>query len=505
MTAPSSTGSGFGRGRRWLALALALGLAALAGVLLLAVTELVFSLLERLERYPLWVRWGVGAALGGATTAVGWAVWRLLAPAGRPRGGPSTTRPPPSLPELERRLSEEAARGVETTAAEQELAVLRERQGAGRFYVALFGEISHGKSSLIRALAPAVEAEVDVRGGTTRRVVHYHWPLAPVGEVVLADVPGILLAGDAHQPEAVEEALRAHVVVFVCDGDLTADQWRAFQALASYGKPMVLAVNKVDRLRAEDLELILERLRLRVGADTPVVAVCSGGMEEVVRVLPDGREERITRERPADVAALRETLARLLAEQAPRLEARRDESILQLASEKLSQAALAHRAQTAQMLVERYTRRAVLGGMAAMAPGTDLVIQGALAVSLTRGLCQLYGVRVRDVDLDALFTEASRAGGRHMPLMLAVAGNALKAFPGMGTLAGGAAHAVAYGLIFQSLGRALARTLARSGALDRRRALEAFEEELNGDLGSRAMALAALALGRKAAREKDRA
>ncbi len=486
-------------GRRWLALAVALSLSALVGVLLLVVSEIAFSLVDRLSRHGPWVLWGYAAVLALATTGVAWLAWRALAPAPdrRPAQAP---RAAPSLSELERRIAESADKGVAVAPAERELDALRERKRSGRLYVAVFGEISHGKSSLIKALSPDVEVEVDVRGGTTKAVHHYHWPLPQGGEVVLADVPGILLAGEAQQPAAVEEALRAHVVVFVCDGDLTADQWRALQGLKRFNKPMILAINKVDRLRPEDLERIRTRLSERVGAGVPVVAVRSGGTEEVVRVYPDGREETVLRERRPEVDALRAALQTLLIEQATRLEALRDESILLLAADKLAEAADAHRARTAQMLVERYTRRAVVGGVAAMAPGTDLVIQGALAVSLTRGLCQLYGVRVRDVDLDALFAEVGRSTDRRMPLLLAVAGNALKAFPGMGTLAGAAAHAVAYGLIFQSLGRALARTLARDGALNRGHLLDAFEEELNGDLGSRALALAALALGQKGAR-----
>ena len=45
--------------------------------------------------------------------------------------------------------------------------------------------------------------------------------------------------------------------------------------------------------------------------------------------------------------------------------------------------------------------------------------------------------------------------GKALPLSLAVAGNGLKAFPGVGTVAGGLVHAVAYGLIFDALGRSL--------------------------------------------------
>ena len=49
--------------------------------------------------------------------------------------------------------------------------------------------------------------------------------------------------------------------------------------------------------------------------------------------------------------------------------------------------------------------------------------------------------------------------------LLAVAGNALKAFPGVGTIAGGLTHAVAYGLIFDALGNGLRSSLDEGGAL----------------------------------------
>jgi len=74
-----------------------------------------------------------------------------------------------------------------------------------------------------------------------------------------------------------------------------------------------------------------------------------------------------------------------------------------------------------------------------------------------------------------------------------VAGNALKAFPGVGTLTGGLVHAVAYGLLFDSLGRAVTETLAARGALPEQVALRTFEEKLSEDVETRARRLAKLA------------
>jgi hypothetical protein len=79
-------------------------------------------------------------------------------------------------------------------------------------------------------------------------------------------------------------------------------------------------------------------------------------------------------------------------------------------------------------------------------------------------------------------------------ITLAIAGNALKAFPGLGTISGGVIHAVAYGMIFDSLGKAAADTMASRGALRPYPAAEAFEDLLHDHLESGAVRFAKLAV-----------
>ena len=73
----------------------------------------------------------------------------------------------------------------------------------------------------------------------------------------------------------------------------------------------------------------------------------------------------------------------------------------------------------------------------------------------------------------------------------------------VGTVIGGASHAVAYGLIFESLGRATLQALEHSsqGALNTQNIMQNFEEQLHHDLETRAQSLVRLALG---SREKNR-
>ena len=132
---------------------------------------------------------------------------------------------------------------------------------------------------------------------------------------------------------------------------------------------------------------------------------------------------------------------------------------------------------------------------------TDLVIQGALATALVRELAAIHRLPVRDIDVDAFLARAGGLVRTTTSITLAVAGNALKAFPGFGTLGGGLLHALAYGLIFDSLGRAVAQTLAQTAELDRDATLRAFREGLEQPAAERLRALASLALD--AWRERD--
>lgn len=151
----------------------------------------------------------------------------------------------------------------------------------------------------------------------------------------------------------------------------------------------------------------------------------------------------------------------------------------------------------------------MVGALAAVAPGSDLVIQGALATGLVRGTAAIHEVPVRQIDIDALVARATGTLRTTTAVVLAIAGNAAKAFPGIGTLGGGLAHAVAYGMIFDSLGRAVAATLAESGRLDAQAAVEAFADTLRATprppvLGLLGAVLAERVVERAQAREETR-
>jgi GTP-binding protein EngB required for normal cell division len=392
-------------------------------------------------------------------------------------------------------LVESAGTGVDVSAAVQEIKEQQRRKQSGEVFIAIFGEISTGKSSLVKALLPKADLQSDTRGGTTQHVSHYRWQADSGDAVMIADLPGFNLDGN---PQILEEARRAHLVIFLCDSDITRSQMEQLQSLLSIRKPLLVALNKMDRFSNSEAREIAGNISQRTGVDREdIVFIQTGGREEVIKLLRDGNEEVVIKDRPQDIEPLRTALQRKLDSDQQLMEQLRDTAVLLLASEKLVDARAKHRERQADELVATYSKRAIVGALAAVAPGSDIIIQGLLATRLVQALCKVYDVSVKEVEIDSFLRLAGGKVKKMTAITLAITGNALKAFPGIGTLTGGLVHAVAYGMIFESLGRAAAQTLASRGDLRPYPAAKAFEEILNDNLEAGAIRFAKLALAEK--------
>jgi hypothetical protein len=479
--------------RLLLAVAL-LFLSLLVLLLVLQLTETALSIWQILDQLSPTLLFAYAIGLFGFALLVTILSWLLLRPA---KGKKGEQKPAPSLPadrdEFETALEQADAKGVDTAEAYHELRELEQRAAQPTFYIAFFGAVSAGKSALIKAITGAEGIEVDPRAGTTRQIAHYRYGEDEQADLQLTDAPGILDTDPHLVRIAREEARRAHLVVYVCDAELTRDQYRELVELQALERPLILALNKQDRYRDEELEAIIARLRERLPG-VVVVPVRAGGQEEIIRLDATGNERREVRDREPMIEPLMDVIRRRIAGERGQLEVKRDESMIRLGAEKLHLATQAHRQQRAEKLVRQYTGRAMLGAMAAISPGTDVLIQGYLGVQMVKALTDLYEVRAREVDVEHFIDLASQNLGKRLTLLLAMTGNVLKAFPGVGTVTGGLVHAVAYGLIFEGLGNSVAKTLEESGSLRPRQALDYFEEALSGNLESRANHFARMAL-----------
>jgi uncharacterized protein len=420
------------------------------------------ALWQDVRAQPGWLQFLVAALATAAVLGLIWIILRFKRP--RRRNVPIAA---PTRVDVDQRIERLRQTQVDTATLQHELEELDRRARSEEVYVAVFGEISAGKSSLIRALVPEAKAEADVLGGTTRDIMHYRATTANGGTITFADVPGTHETGGAAREQiARDEALRAHVVLYVCSGDLTRDQDIEVRWLRGFGKPLVLVLNKADQFRAGELAQLQRVLAERYGPVTDAQAVVSaGGREAFERQLPDGRREQVQRERSAQIAPLQELLRRY-SSGARALEPSREAAVLSAVAARADTLETDVRERQSAQIVAKYTKRAVVGAMAAVMPGSDLVIQGVLATALIRELGKLYDVPLRDLDIDTFLGQVKLTVRTSASLILAIAGNAMKAFPGLGTLGGGVLHAIAYGLIFDSMGRAVAQTLRDQRSLD---------------------------------------
>jgi hypothetical protein len=466
---------------------------------LLFVTESALNVWDRLAAGPKPILYSYLLVLAALNAAAFWLVWRLVVrrkPAEREHRRPARL----TRAEIEARLRAADDAGVDTGRARAELHELASRQRDQSVHLCFFGEISTGKSSLIKALIPDADVVVDAVGGSTLDITHYHWHDDAGRRILLTDVPGTGGLEEGLDEAAEQEARRSQVVIFVCDGDLTRPEKQAIESLLALEKPLVLVMNKSDRYDAKEQSLLMQRLLDHLsdlGSDPAkdrVVAVSAGGQADVVEKRADGTESLVRHERPADVGVLVVAINRLLKENAAEIDTRRDRAVFSLAAEKLDEAERRFREQRAEQIVRSSTRKAIIGALAAISPGTDIIIQSYVGATMTRALCKLYGAAPRDLDIEEFLSLSQSRVGRALPLTLAVAGNGLKAFPGAGTVAGGLVHAVAYGLIFDALGHSLVHTLEKHGELEPETAAKEFEEGISEHIEAGVRQVARMAL-----------
>jgi GTP-binding protein EngB required for normal cell division len=467
----------------------------------LFVTESALNVWDRLVQGPKILLYGYVAVMVALVVIAIWLIWRFVVRRKVPPARKQAAKPL-SQDDIRTRLADAEKAGVDVADAQAELQELAARQAAGAIHLCFFGEISTGKSSLIKALVPAADISVDVRGGSTTDVQHYRWRDDADHEILLTDVPGTGGHEEGLSDVALLEAQRSHVVLFVCDGDLTRQESQAVAQLSTLGKPVVIVMNKSDRFDVKEQAALLQRLLEhldRAGGEIErdrVVAVSAGGQREVVERAVDGSEKTVKTQRPADIGVLVVAINRLL-EDPDEIDQRRDRAVFRLAADKLADAEARYRKQRSEQVIRNATRKAVVGSLAAVSPGTDVLIQGYIGTAMTQELCKLYDAAPRDLDIEEFLDLSQSRVGRALPLSLAVAGNGLKAFPGIGTVAGGLVHAVAYGLIFDALGRSLVLTLSKHGKLVPGIAAEEFEEGISEHIEAGVRRVAKMALEEK--------
>ncbi len=453
-------------------------------LLVLVLTEKLLSIWTYLQEAPMWVSF-IYAIVIMLVAALGVYLYFVLI----------KTKPiehklkPIDESSLRDSLVEQAQRGVDVHEAELELQELDKRRSQEKFFIALYGTVSSGKSSFIKALLPEQQIKTHVLSGTTKGIEVYQYK-----NMAIIDLPGLDDFDAEIESLAIEETLRAHVVVFLTDSDLTQTEMRVVTKLKETKKPLVIALNKSDRYADEEQAQIVEALKNKTEKRYPVALISTGGLETVVYQDAKGRQRKQIQNRKSDIQPLLKAIEEVVSNNPEILNRFRDASMLMLAQNKLNDALVEFNKQKAEAVISDYTTKAVFGAMASVAPGSDLVIQGVLATKMVQNICRLYEISPKQMEIDQVIKLTSGKLKTSVSLVLAVAGNALKAFPGIGTAVGGVTHAVAYGMIFNALGYAVLDSVSTLGVLDAQATQQKFEENLLGPAQILAKDLAKMAL-----------
>ncbi len=166
-------------------------------------------------------------------------------------------------------------------------------------YVALAGRPNAGKSTLVNALVGHKVAIVSDKPQTTRRAIRGVLTHDD-SQLVLVDLPGVQRPLDAlttrMQRRVEREVADCDCALLLLNGDQGVGPGDRFIAklLAGAGVPVVVVVNKVDRInRARTMEALTDAAALDVGDDVFAISARTGeGLPELVAhlegLMPEG-------------------------------------------------------------------------------------------------------------------------------------------------------------------------------------------------------------------------
>ena len=269
----------------------------------------------------------------------------------------------------------------------------------GHLHIAVFGRVSVGKSALLNALLGEERFSVSPLHGETRLSAMAAWREVEAGGVYLIDTPGINeVSGEERERMAREVAGRADLVLFVVDGDLTASEFEAIDALVRCNRPLLVALNKADRYTEPERELLLGSLRDRLAGMIPeayIVAVAARPAERVyLQVDEDGVERELRRSPPPDVERLSECLWSLIEKEGMVLSALNASLFAGQLSDTVAKRMVAVRRQVAERVINGYCLAKGVAVAVNPIPLADLVAALAMDASMVVHLARVYGMSV---------------------------------------------------------------------------------------------------------------
>jgi GTPase len=279
----------------------------------------------------------------------------------------------------------------------------------GEIHIAVLGEVSVGKSSLLNALLGEARFTTSPLHGETRTPAGARWQEEQSGGVHLLDTPGINeVGGEERERMARDVAERADLVLFVVDGDLNATEQAALEQALAPGRPVLLVLNKADRYTETERATLLGRLGERMAGRLRPENIIHAAADPapVIRIVEaaDGSQREERRVPPPDVEALRERLWKILEAEGRTLAAVTAGMFAGRVSERVGQRVVEVRRTAAERLVRQYCIAKGIAVAVNPVPVADLLAAAALDAGLVFHLSRLYALPLSRGEAGSLVT-----------------------------------------------------------------------------------------------------
>ena len=287
-----------------------------------------------------------------------------------------------------------------------QLQEMEHKLSSGQVEIAVFGEISTGKSALINALLGEAVAAVDVQGGWTKEVWKVGWegcgysvPGLDDSHVVLVDTPGLNEVGGIDRTLMAEEAAqRADLIIFVTDSDLNEVEYSALVALAGINKPILVALNKKDLYSEEQRRRLLEVLRTDrlpqvIEPENIILTAADPREMEYVIEAADGSTRTEQRKPPPDVDELKARILEVLEREGLALLALNAAMYAADKSDRVAAVRVRLRNEAANQIIWKYALLKALAVAGNPVPVADTVGGAGADAAMVYHLGKIYGLQ----------------------------------------------------------------------------------------------------------------
>lgn len=338
---------------------------------------------------------------------------------------------------------------------------IKTKLASGRLEIVAFGTISSGKSALLNALANEKLFQSRVRGGTTVTRQEVSWPSHD--KVTLVDTPGLgEVDGESHVAIARDAARSADVILFVVDGPIRASEAGLLRILAQMEKRLIVCLNKADWFTEDDQKELLNQLREQTSGmvlDADIVLVrADTTTQNQVRIKPDGSEVVQQVDLPPDISLLAKRLLHAVKKDGDKLLMAnvlwRSRGLVEEARDTIEEALDTR----ARQVINTYMWRAGTAAAIVPVPGIDAAAGLGISAAMVMEIAKVYRQPIDFKSAKRLIEELGKnlvailGVNAITPVIAGMIGSAVKAAPGIGTIAGGLLHGLVQALVTRWIG-----------------------------------------------------